>query len=59
MGCFDTACEEDEGQKEELGEPAIKKREATEIEKITALGFILKKIRPCPDETDVVSLWQA
>lgn len=59
MGCFDTACGEEEGGKEEAGEPAIKKREATEIEKNDCLGIIiLKKIRPCPDEMDVVSLWQ-
>lgn len=47
MGCFGTVCEEEEGEREEVGDPAIKKREAIEIEKNDCLGvFILKKIRP-------------
>lgn len=42
IGMFDTPCEEEEREKEEVGEPAIKKREATKIEKkkMTVLGLL-------------------
>lgn len=59
IGMFDTPCEEEEREKEEVGEPAIKKREATKIEKKKWLSWgCYSEERPCPDEMDVVSLWQ-
>lgn len=47
------------GKKKRWGSQLSRKEKLLKLKKITVLGFILKKIRPCPDEMDVVSLWQA
>ena len=39
--CFNTASEE--GKKEEVGEPATKKREATKMGRMTVLGFLFQR----------------
>lgn len=50
MGCFGAVYEEEE-RKGEVRQPAISKRVAPEIKRMTAsVVSILKKTRPCPDK---------